>query len=157
MLPEGVSGTTLGRIELVVVASKGEMTRRNYQLADCHERGWVLNPDGCGFRAGLQRALAGQGLSFKVNLETFGADLQLGLVASGAGLGLMPRPQLLRSSYCDQLDVINVTDFKPLLDIWLIQQTRLPSGQQQALALFGNAVLQTFDSAMGNAVRRLEA
>jgi len=146
VLPDGVSGKTLGRIELIVVAPKGEMTRRSYKLADCHERGWVLNPDGCGFRAGLQRALAGQGLSFKINLETFGADLQLGLVANGLGLGLMPQPQLARSRYRDQLDVVNVTDFKPLLDIWLIQQTRLPSGQQQAVDLFGSAVARTFDS-----------
>ncbi|KEY88571.1 hypothetical protein PC358_05415 [Pseudomonas capeferrum] len=50
--------------------------------------GWVLNPDGCGFRAGLQRALSEQGLSLSINLETIGTDLQLGLVASGQGLGL---------------------------------------------------------------------
>jgi|SRR5450830_723928 len=147
MLPDGVSGKTLGRIELAVVAPKGELTRRSYKLADCHARGWVLNPDGCGFRAGLHRTLAGQGLTFKINLEIFGADLQLGLVASGLGLGLMPLPQLVRSHYRDQLDVINVTDFKPLLDIWLIQQARLPNAQQQAAKLFGSAVAQTFGAA----------
>jgi len=157
VLPDGVSGSTLGRIELAVIAPKGELTRRSYKLADCHARGWVLNPDGCGFRAGLQRALAGQGLSFKVNLEIFGADLQLGLVASGLGLGLMPLPQLLHSHYRDQLDVINVSDFKPLLEIWLIQQARLPNAQQQAAKLFSSAVAQTFGAARDHSKSRLKA
>lgn len=157
VLPDGVSGKTLGRIELAVVARKGDMSRRSYKLADCHSRGWILNPDGCGFRAGLHRALMGQGLSFKINLETFGADLQLGLVANGLGLGLMPLPQLARSRYRDQLDVVNVADFKPLLDIWLIQQTRLASGQQQAVDLFGHAVAQTFAGAVDQTASRLRA
>src|SRR5471032_1832208 len=111
---ENIIGESIGKMELVVVCAKDSVPKKPSKLADCHDRGWVLNPDGCGFRAGLQRALAGQGLSFKINLETFGADLQLGLVASGLGLGLMPQPQLARSRYRDQLDVVNVTDFKPL-------------------------------------------
>ncbi|MBB3213455.1 DNA-binding transcriptional LysR family regulator [Herbaspirillum sp. Sphag1AN] len=150
VFPAGVGSTSLGRIELAVVAPKGELSRRSYKLADCHAHGWVLNPDGCGFRAGLQRALAGQGLSFKVNLEIFGADLQLGLVTSGRGLGLMPLPQLLASHYRDQLDIIHVTDFKPILDIWLIQQARLPNAQQQAATLFGTRVARTFSAAQGS-------
>ena len=78
VLPDGLRGRTLGRIELVVVAKKDALSRRAYKLRDIFGQGWVLNPDGCGFRAGLARALAEQGLSFKINLETFGTDLQLG-------------------------------------------------------------------------------
>jgi DNA-binding transcriptional LysR family regulator len=143
VLPDGLRGRTLGRIELVVVAKKDAMARRSYKLRDIFSEGWVLNPDGCGFRAGLARALAEQGLSFKINLETFGTDLQLGLAANGVGLGLMPRPILERSRHRNQLDIINVTDFKPVLDIWLVQPLQ-PGPVQHAIDLFAQSVEQAF-------------
>jgi DNA-binding transcriptional LysR family regulator len=143
VLPENLAGHTLGRIELVVVAKRGSLPRRSYRLHDVYERGWVLNPDGCGFRAGLARALAGQGLDFRVNLDTFGADLQLGLVANGMGLGLMPRPILERSVHRSALDVVNVTDFRPELAIWMIQP-RVPGALQQAIDHVAASVEQAF-------------
>ncbi len=143
VLPDGLRGRTLGRIELVVVAKKDALSRRAYKLRDIFGQGWVLNPDGCGFRAGLARALAEQGLSFKINLETFGTDLQLGLVANGVGLGLMPRPILERSRHRAQLDIVNVTDFKPVLDIWLVQPLQ-PGPVQHAIDLFAASVEQAF-------------
>jgi DNA-binding transcriptional LysR family regulator len=146
VLPEGLRGRTLGRVELVVVARKGAMPKRAYKLRDVFSTGWVLNPDGCGFRAGLARALAEQGLSFKINLETFGTDLQLGLTASGLGLGLMPRPILERSRHRAQLDIVNVTDFKPVLDIWLVQPMQ-PGPLQHAIDFFAQAVEHAFADA----------
>ncbi|KAF3999707.1 LysR family transcriptional regulator [Glaciimonas immobilis] len=143
VLPDNVIGETLGRVELVVVAAKGTMTKRSYKLKDCHTFGWVLSPDGCGFRAVLQRALTGQGLSFKIGLESFGADLQMGLVAAGLGLGFMPLPQLERSTHRDKLDIISISDFKPILDIWLIQ-SRLPTPLQQAVDFFSLSVANAF-------------
>jgi DNA-binding transcriptional LysR family regulator len=143
VLPDGLRGRTLGRIELVVVARKDAMAKRTYKLRDIYSEGWVLNPDGCGFRAGLARALAEQGLSFKINLETFGTDLQLGLAANGVGLGLMPRPILERSRHRNQLDIVNVTDFKPVLDIWLVQPLQ-PGPVQHAIDLFAQSVEQAF-------------
>lgn len=146
VLPEGLRGRTLGRIELVVVARKDVMPRKAYKLRDIFSAGWVLNPDGCGFRAGLARALAEQGLSFKINLETFGTDLQLGLAANGVGLGLMPRPILERSRHRAHLDIVNVTDFKPVLDIWLVQP-ELAGPVQHAIDFFAQAVEQAFAAA----------
>ncbi len=146
VLPDGLRGRTLGRIELVVVAKKDALSRRAYKLRDIFGQGWVLNPDGCGFRAGLARALAEQGLSFKINLETFGTDLQLGLVANGVGLGLMPRPILERSRHRAQLDIVNVTDFRPVLDIWLVQPLQ-PGPVQHAIDLFAALVEQAFAAA----------
>lgn len=63
-------------------------------LADVYQNGWVLNPDGCGFRAGLQRTLSDQ--------------------------GLVPRPLLERSAHREQLVVMPLKDFKPVMDLWLI-------------------------------------
>jgi DNA-binding transcriptional LysR family regulator len=143
VLPDGLSGRALGRIELVVVAKKDTMPKRSYKLREIFGTGWVLNPDGCGFRAGLARALAEQGLSFKINLETFGTDLQLGLAASGIGLGLMPRPILERSRHRSHLDIVNVSDFKPVLDIWLVQPLQ-PGPVQHAIDFFAQAVEHAF-------------
>jgi DNA-binding transcriptional LysR family regulator len=143
VLPDGLVGRSLGRIELVVVAKKDAMPKRSYKLRDIYGIGWVLNPDGCGFRAGLARALAEQGLSFKVNLESFGTDLQLGLAASGVGLGLMPRPILERSRQRSHLDIVNVSDFRPVLEIWLVQPAQ-PGPVQHAIDFFAQAVQHAF-------------
>lgn len=140
--PAGLLAEPLGRVELCVVAPRGgEPPRR---LADCQDRGWVLNPDGCGFRAGLQRALADHGLDLQINLETFGSELQLGLVAEGRGLGLVPAPVLARSQYREALQVLDLADFRPDTRLWLVYPQHL--GKLQAPArLFGAAVAAALD------------
>jgi DNA-binding transcriptional LysR family regulator len=120
IFPDNIVGESIGKMELVVVCAKAQVPKRACKLADVYQSGWILNPDGCGFRAGLQRTLSDQGLALRVNLETFGTELQLGLVADGMGLGLVPRPLLERSAHFDQLAVMPLKDFKPLMDLWLI-------------------------------------
>ncbi|KAF1054348.1 MAG: HTH-type transcriptional regulator BenM [Stenotrophomonas maltophilia] len=136
IFPESIANRSIGRMPLQVVAAKGSLRKRQCKLRDCYQLGWVLNPDGCGFRAGLQRALAEQGLSLKLNLETFGTELQLGLVASGLGLGLVPAPLLARSSHREQLEVLNVSDFNPLIDLWLLHPRHL-GNLAEPVELFG--------------------
>lgn len=79
------------------------------------------------------------GLSLKVNLETFGTELQLGLVADGMGLGLVPRPLLERSVHRERLAAMVVKDFKPVMDLWLAQP-RLLGNLQAPVAAFGDLV-----------------
>jgi DNA-binding transcriptional LysR family regulator len=123
----------------VIVCAKDRLPKKPVKLADCYEQGFVLNPDGCGFRAGLQRTLADQGLHLKVNLETFGTELQLGLVADGMGLGLVPRPLLERSAHRDLLAVMPVKDFRPVMDLWLMYP-RFLGNLQAPVASFGKLV-----------------
>ncbi|CAN0626487.1 Transcriptional regulator, LysR family [Burkholderia multivorans] len=122
VLPPRVEGERLLTTPLVVVGRRGEWPRRSYRLADCHARGWVLNPDGCGFRAGLRRALDAQGLPLQVRLDTYARELQLQSVANGAGLGLVPLPLVERSPLRDALDIVQVADFKPQIDLWLLRR-----------------------------------
>jgi DNA-binding transcriptional LysR family regulator len=138
---DSLIANSIGKLELVAVCARSDVPKKPLKLADCYERGWVLNPDGCGFRAGLQRTLADQGLSLKVNLETFGSELQLGLVAQGMGYGLVPRPLLQRSAYAGQLAVLPLKDFKPVMDLWLIYP-RFLGNLQAAVSEFGNEVAQ---------------
>jgi DNA-binding transcriptional LysR family regulator len=143
---ETLSAHSLGRIKLAVVAQKGMLKKRAHTLAECQSIGWVLNPDGCGFRDGLQRALTGLGLALKLNLETLGTELQLQLVADGNGLGLVPLPLLQASAHGDALDIVSMSDFKPLIDIWLVHP-RVLGKLQQPVERFGAAIERQFKEA----------
>jgi DNA-binding transcriptional LysR family regulator len=146
IFPDNIVGESIGKMELVVVCDKASLSKKSLGLADCYDRGWVLNPDGCGFRAGLQRTLADQGLSLRVNLETFGTELQLGLVADGMGLGLVPRPLLERSVHRDLLAVLPLKDFKPVMDLWLIYP-RFLGNLQAPVSSFGQLVAESLRQA----------
>ncbi|MBD9676608.1 LysR family transcriptional regulator [Pseudomonas sp. PDM18] len=145
VFPDDLGATPLGRVELRVVAAKDSDVQAS-RLLDCYQHGWVLNPDGCGFRAGLQRALADQGLGLQLNLETFGSELQLGLVAEGRGLGLVPAPALERSRYREQLRVLQLEDFQPMIQLWLVRP-RLLGNLETPAQLFGAAVARGLDIA----------
>lgn len=114
--PRTLETRRLASTHLVVVGRKEDWPRKQYRLADCSPRGWVLNPDGCGFRANLKRALAAQSLPFHIKLDTYGRELQLQGVAQGLGLGLVPRPLFERSAHRNALTVVPVRDFKPVID-----------------------------------------
>lgn len=149
VLPDSLAGDTLGELKLAVVAQKGSVKKRAYRaytLAECQAHGWVLNPDGCGFRAGLQQALAAQGHVLKLNLETLGTELQLGLVADGVGLGLVPLPLLRTSAYAAQLDIVHVSDFRPEIAVWIVRPRALGK-MQSALTTLANSVKQSFSAA----------
>jgi DNA-binding transcriptional LysR family regulator len=51
---------------------------------------WVLNPPGCFIRRSLEAKLRELGAPFEVASEINNIDMQLSLVASGIGLGLLP-------------------------------------------------------------------
>ncbi len=118
-LPPRVSAERLAATRLVVVAARGAQPKRTCRLADLHARGWILNPDGCGFRASLKRALDAQRLPLSVTLDAFSRDVQLQSVADGFGLGLVPLPLVDASPLRDAVDVVNVSDFRPPIDLWL--------------------------------------
>lgn len=84
---EGYSGRLLCPLEVVPIVGR-RLNLRASSLRECAERGWILNPDGCGLRAGLIRELQSQGLRLTLNVESAGAQLQIALVAQGLGLGL---------------------------------------------------------------------
>ena len=73
---EGYGGRLLCPLDIAVIAAKSWRLHAG-ALRDCAEKGWVLNPDGCGLRAGLIRELQSQGLRLALNVETAGAQLKM--------------------------------------------------------------------------------
>jgi len=142
-LPKNTRGDLVARDALVVVAPRADVVKRSYRLADWSARGWVLNPDGCGFRAGLKRALDDRGLPFLLQLDTSDRELQLEMVARGHGLGLVPRNLLAASVHRAALAEVPLSDFKPEVDLWLVR-TRAPGALRAPIDSFGAHVRRGF-------------
>ena len=82
-------------------------------------------------------SLKGGGESLRrivLRVEAFGADLQLSLVARGAGVGLVTADLLATSAYRDQLKVLSVSDFRIDVIAWLIHRA-LPPRLEAPIAL----------------------
>jgi DNA-binding transcriptional LysR family regulator len=131
--PVGLTGRFIGSLQTVVVQeSRHCRFRRPIRLLHLAKEGWVLNPVGCGFRAALEAAMGEQAGPLHVAIDTYGTDLQLRMVASGHGLGLVPRTALGASRLRDEVAVVDVTDFSLSLDVWLVHR-RQPGNLRKAL------------------------
>ena len=137
---EGYGGRLLCPLDIVVIAAKSWRLHAG-ALRDCAEKGWVLNSDGCGLRAGLIRELQSQGLRLPLNVETAGAQLQISLVAQGLGLGLVPRAALAASPWRDEVTVLTLADFQPEVHLWLVHAQSL-ANLSQPLTFFAGKVVQ---------------
>lgn len=105
----------------------------------------VLNPDGCGLRAGLIRELHSQGLRLALNVETAGAQLQISLVAQGLGLGLVPRAALAASPWRDEVATLALADFQPQVHLWLVNAQNL-ANLSQPLTFFAGKIVQQLNA-----------
>ncbi|HDX8847147.1 TPA: LysR family transcriptional regulator [Klebsiella oxytoca] len=137
---EGYGGRLLCPLDIAVIAAKSWRLHAG-ALRDCAEKGWVLNPDGCGLRAGLIRELQSQGLRLALNVETAGAQLQISLVAQGLGLGLVPRAALVASPWRDEVTILTLADFQPEVHLWLVHAQNL-ANLSQPLTFFAGKVVQ---------------
>ncbi|HFT6596815.1 TPA: LysR family transcriptional regulator [Klebsiella oxytoca] len=137
---EGYGGRLLCPLDIAVIAAKSWRLHAG-ALRDCAEKGWVLNPDGCGLRAGLIRELQSQGLRLALNVETAGAQLQMSLVAQGLGLGLVPRAALAASPWRDEVTILTLADFQPEVHLWLVHAQNL-ANLSQPLTFFAGKVVQ---------------
>lgn len=108
--PAGLNARIFGEDRLVVVAAKGEALAARMPVAKLGGRSWILNPDGCGYRAALRTALIKAGEALKVAMETPRLELQLELVSHGLGIGLVPEGALRRSARHDHVQIIRLTD-----------------------------------------------
>jgi DNA-binding transcriptional LysR family regulator len=132
--PTGMSAHLFSRQSIKIVASPTLGLRTRVALKDLAEFPWVLSQNGCGMRSTLRREMEAQGLPCHVGVEAFGADLQLSLVARGAGIGLVTSDLFAASPYRDQLKVLSVSDFKIHVLAWLVHRA-LPPRLEAPVAL----------------------
>jgi DNA-binding transcriptional LysR family regulator len=115
----------LGTERVAVIAGRDLKLAPRCKLADLGGIPWVINPDGCGFRTQLDRALAASGHVMEIAAEAWGTSLQMALVARGAGLGLAPARLVAESPQRKGVKTIGVEDFDPALVVWLIRCSHL--------------------------------
>jgi DNA-binding transcriptional LysR family regulator len=127
MLPTGTRpeapliGRNIATVDVAIVQSRSRrLVRQAVRLADLAKQDWILNPIGCGYRAGLESAMGERGGSVRVAIDTYGTEVQLRMIASGLGLGLVPRSVLQASASRDEIAIVDATGFAMQLDIWLI-------------------------------------
>jgi DNA-binding transcriptional LysR family regulator len=118
--PAGVTADTLAREDLAIVASSA-WPRGLHTVRDLRDQLWILNPEGCAARAGLQRELARARLPLRVGVETYNYELQLRLIARGRGLGLVPHRLLMRSPTRRRLRTLRVRELRFPQVIWMIR------------------------------------
>ncbi|MGL6021134.1 MAG: LysR family transcriptional regulator [Gibbsiella quercinecans] len=131
-------------LKVVVIAGKS-LNLNATRLSGCAHLGWVLNPDGCGLRAGLNRDLQAQGLGLKINVETAGAQLQISLVAQGLGLGLVPRAALTHSPHQGEIAIVELADFQPKVQLWQVSSPGL-GNLQRPTTFFAEKIAQELRS-----------
>lgn len=123
--PADTPGRLIATQRLVFVAPRHRRLPRELDLADLAEATWVLNPDGCGFRAALGRSLQRVNAPLRIAVEAYGSELQLSLVARGVGLGLVPARVLARSRLRRRLRVLRVRGHDFQVAAWTVRG-RLP-------------------------------
>jgi DNA-binding transcriptional LysR family regulator len=139
-VPTRLTRIVLGAEQVVVVAASKSPARRDgkpWRLRDLADKGWFLNPTGCGCRAILVKSFDRLELPIQIAAEVFGEDLQLSLIARCGGLGLVPRRQFERSPHRHELRVLNVLDFTMPATVALIRNTA-PGRFDPVIALLMN-------------------
>jgi DNA-binding transcriptional LysR family regulator len=123
---EDLSRHYIATLDVMVVQSKKKpLVKNRTSIKSLAAQEWVLNPLGCGYRAALERAMDGVGQRLRLSVDTHATDMQLRLISAGVGLGLVPKEVLAMSALKGQLSVVDVSDFKLSVDVWLVSAKEL--------------------------------
>jgi DNA-binding transcriptional LysR family regulator len=118
--PAPLQATSLGALELAVVAAKRLGLPRRPDLAAISAYPWILNPDGCGTRRGIAAVCEAAGLPFDVAVEVVGSELKLSLVARGIGVALVPPSAVAKSAFRDEVVMMRVAGIPNEINGWVV-------------------------------------
>jgi DNA-binding transcriptional LysR family regulator len=142
--PAGARGRFIATLDILVVQSRlAPVSTKPLTMAELAEEQWILNPQGCGYRAALQRAMEGVGKQVRLGIDMHGTETQLRLVAAGLGLGLAPTRLLVNSKFLPDLRPLDVADFGLKLDLWLLRAPDL-GNLDRPLDLLGHVLERNF-------------
>ncbi|KVL41364.1 LysR family transcriptional regulator [Burkholderia sp. MSMB1835] len=144
-LPDALTATLIATQPTVLVAARDfPLPAGPLSLDTLSGFPWVLSQDGCGMRSALSRALGAAGLPFDVAVEAFGSELQLSLVARGAGIGIAAPNALARSAHRDALRVVETTGLETRINVWIVHGT-LPGRLARPVALLRDALAEVLE------------
>lgn len=83
--------------------------------------GWVLQPDGCGYRTALERILARSGATLNVAVESYDQELLLSLAARGVGFGLAPMRVFGACPLAGRLVALDLPALQITVSVWLVR------------------------------------
>lgn len=120
--PEDLAATCVGREPVSIIAPPGRgVPKIPPTIQDMNALGWVLQPDGCRYRASLTDLLARHGLPLNIAVEAFDQSLLVSLVARGVGFGLAPLRLIAPLTRATPVDTLNLPDFDLTVAVWLIR------------------------------------
>jgi len=118
--PEDLRGVRYGEDELVLAAPAGVKLPAHLTLTKLTDHPWILNPDGCGVRAFLQRSLADDGRVALPAVEVTGDfGFLLELVAAGLGVTLAPRWMAQAHPMAGRVQLLPLAEGGPRIALWL--------------------------------------
>jgi DNA-binding transcriptional LysR family regulator len=108
---------------------------------------WVLNPSGCLLRASLIDQMERAGFTPVVAAEIhYNIHLQLALIQSGYGVGLLPARFIARSNALDTVEVLRPPSFDLRLCVAIARIGQL-GALERAVELLEHGIRQLFEAA----------
>ena len=108
---------------------------------------WVLNPSGCLLRASLIDQMERAGFAPMVAAEIhYNIHLQLALIQSGYGIGLLPARFIARENCRDTVDVLRPPSFDLRLSVAMVRVGQL-GALEKAVDLLEHGIRHLFEAA----------
>ncbi|MGE5145064.1 MAG: LysR family transcriptional regulator [Acidobacteriota bacterium] len=108
---------------------------------------WVLNPSGCLLRASLFDQMERAGFTPMVAAEIhYNIHLQLALIQSGYGVGLLPSRLISRTTYRDTVEVLRPPSFELRLSVAIARIGQL-GALERAVELLEHGIRHLFEAA----------
>lgn len=139
--PQELICDDLGAQTVLLVASSDLGVPREADLATLSQFPWVMNENGCGFRAYIRQSFEAARLPFQVGVEALSVDLRMSLVARGHGIGIVTPAAFADGRWREGVEVIDCPNFKPQVRAWLLH--RPPAGRlARPIEVFRNALIE---------------
>jgi DNA-binding transcriptional LysR family regulator len=145
--PDDLIADDLGPQAVLLVAAPVLGVPKPATLAELSRFPWVMNENGCGFRAFIRRRFEAERLPFQVAVEALSSDLRLSLVARGLGIGVVTPAAFTGSRWHDAIEIVDAPEFRPQVRAWMLH--RPPAGRlSRPIALFRDALREGLNTPM---------